>query len=73
MFIGHIGIIASAAAESESLIAYPFWDIPNSTGTTLSNVNVVYNPPSNTVQIDWGDGSEPESISSGVNYNHTFI
>lgn len=70
MFIGHIGIIATS--KEENLIPYSFWDISNSTGITLSNVNVVYNPPSNSVQIDWGDTSEPESINSGINYNHTF-
>jgi hypothetical protein len=69
MFIGHIGIIAATGQE---LISYVFWTMPNSTGVTLSGVNVIYTPPSDNVQIDWGDGSNSQPINSGTNYNHTF-
>jgi len=45
------------------------WNFPNSSGTSLNNVNLSFDP-STTVQINWGDGSI-ESISSDTNYNHT--
>ena len=51
---------------------YQLWDFSNSpSGITLNDFNALYSP-SNTVLIDWGDGTNPENINSGINYNHTF-
>jgi hypothetical protein len=51
---------------------YQLWDFfGSSSGITLNNFSIQYNP-SNTVLINWGDGTNPENINSGTNYNHTF-
>jgi hypothetical protein len=52
--------------------SFAFWQINESTGSSISNLNVVYDPSAVGIQIDWGDGSALENIDSGVNYNHTF-
>jgi hypothetical protein len=52
-----------------SMLPYNLWEFLNSTGTSMSNVNLSF-APSTTVQINWGDGSI-EPISSDTNYNHT--
>jgi len=68
MFVGHIGIIAA----SPELVTYTFWAMSNNTGVTVNSVNVTFSPPTDTVQINWGDNSSPESINSETSYNHTF-
>jgi hypothetical protein len=70
MFIGHIGIIASS--QSQESIPYVLWDFTSTPSGTLNDVNLGFLSPADNVQIDWGDGSTPEDITSGVNYNHTF-
>ena len=71
-FLGKIVIagktLIGTTGESAPILPYNLWDFSNSTGTTLNNVQLLFNP-STTVQIDWGDGSF-ENISSGNNYNH---
>jgi hypothetical protein len=48
-----------------------FWDFPNPSGITISNFKMSFDP-SETVQIDWGDGSV-ETIVSNTNYSHTYL
>jgi len=57
------------ASEVPAVLPYNLWNFSNSTGTSLSNVNLSFSP-STTVQINWGDGSI-ESINSDTKYNHT--
>jgi hypothetical protein len=61
--------VFGTTGESAPMLPYNLWEFLNSTGTSLSNVNLLF-APSTTVQIDWGDGSI-EPISSDTNYNHT--
>lgn len=49
---------------------YSLWDFPNPSGTTLIDLNISFDN-SETVQIDWGDGSV-ETINSDTNYSHTY-
>ncbi len=60
-------------ASEPSLNSYSFWQITESLGSSINDLNVVFEPPSLEVQIDWGDGSAPENIDSGTNYNHAFV
>jgi hypothetical protein len=53
------------------LVSYTVWDFSNSSGATLNNVNIIYDPSLNNVRLDWGDGTSPEKIDSGTNYSHT--
>ena len=62
-------LIGTTGEPAPVILPYNIWDFPNSTGTSLNNVNLLFNP-SATVQINWGDGSI-ENISSNTNYNHT--
>ena len=59
----------TSGTPSPVILPYSLWDFPNSTGITLNDVKVSFDP-SATVQINWGDGSI-ENISSDNNYNHT--
>jgi hypothetical protein len=70
-FIGKTVIAGKILIEKSSPIVptYNLWKFPNSSGTSLNNVNLSFSP-STTVQINWGDGSI-ETISSDTNYNHT--
>ena len=63
-------LIGTSGTPAPVLLPYNIWNFTNSAGTTLNNVNLVFNP-SATTQINWGDGSI-ENISSDTNYNHTF-
>ena len=68
---GKVKILGKAVFETSgtpAVLPYNLWDFPNSTGTSLNNVKVSFNP-SATVQINWGDGSI-ENISSDTNFNH---
>jgi hypothetical protein len=69
MFVGHIGVIAASRDES---LSYTFWTISNNTGVVLNDVTVTFSPPTDTVQINWGDGSVPETINTGTSYSHAF-
>ena len=62
-------LIGTSGTPAPVILPYSLWDFPNFTGTSLTNVNVSFNP-SAIVQINWGDGSI-ENISSDNNYNHT--
>ena len=53
------------------LASYTVWDFSNSSGATLNDVNIIYDPSLNNVRLDWGDGTSPEKIDSGTNYSHT--
>jgi hypothetical protein len=52
-------------------INYSFWSFPNPSGITISNFKMSFDP-SETVQVDWGDGSV-ETIVSDTNYDHTYL
>jgi hypothetical protein len=62
-------LIGTSGTPAPAILPYNLWDFPNSSGTSLNNVNLSFSP-STTVQINWGDGSI-ETISSDTNYNHT--
>jgi hypothetical protein len=70
---GKVEILGKAvfvASGIPDVSPYSLWDFPNSSGTSLNNVNLSF-APSTTVQINRGDGSI-EIISSDANYTHTF-
>jgi hypothetical protein len=58
--------------EGSSVSFFEFWQFANNPGASISNVNLSFSP-STTVQLNWGDGSAPENIDSGTNYNHAFV
>jgi hypothetical protein len=70
-FFGKTVIVGKTLVGKSSPVVptYNLWNFSNSTGTSLSNVNLSFSP-STTVQINWGDGSI-ETVSSDTNYNHT--
>ena len=67
--IGGKTLIVTSGTPAPDVLPYNLWVFPNSSGTSLNNVNLSF-APSTTVQINWGDGSI-ETISSDTNYNHT--
>jgi len=56
---------------AEEPIIYGFWEFPNPSRTTIDDLNISFDP-SETVQVDWGDGSV-ETIVSDTNYDHTYL
>jgi len=52
-------------------INYGFWNFADPSGTTIDDLNISFDP-SETVQVNWGDGSV-ETIVSDTNYDHTYL
>jgi hypothetical protein len=52
--------------------SYTFWQISESAGSSITDLNVTFEPSDTVVQINWGDGSALENINTNVNYSHTF-
>jgi hypothetical protein len=52
-------------------INYGFWSFPDPSGITIDDLNISFDP-SETLQVDWGDGSV-ETIISDTNYDHTYL
>jgi hypothetical protein len=57
--------------ESSSFDSFDLWQFTNYSGTILNEANLSFDS-STAVQIDWGDGSV-ETVTSDVNYTHTFV
>jgi hypothetical protein len=52
--------------------SYNFWQTSESAGSSITDLNVTFEPSDTVVQINWGDGSALENINTNVNYSHTF-
>jgi hypothetical protein len=52
--------------------SYSFWQTFESAGSSITDLNVTFEPSDTVVQINWGDGSALENINTNVNYSHTF-